>query len=163
MKKDWEYYKKHAVESSTFCDQFQFEAIERLKMTPIENIALLHLIDLREIFGDKNIQINPQKQIGKYRVDFEIIHKPFSSKDAEPSHKIIVECDGHEFHEKTKQQASRDKERDRFLTMEGYTVLRYSGSDIVHHPSRIVSDIDAIIDSESYREVQEALARHGYI
>ena len=41
-----------------------------------------------------------------------------------------VECDGHEFHEKTKEQVSKDKERDRFLQANGVMVLRYSGADI---------------------------------
>ena len=38
--------------------------------------------------------LNPQVEIGKYRVDFELAnHK---------GKKIIVECDGHEFHQKSK-------------------------------------------------------------
>ena len=44
--------------------------------------------------------------------------------------KIGVECDGHDFHEKTKEQAARDKKRDRDLQALGYRVLRFSGSEI---------------------------------
>lgn len=43
---------------------------------------------------------------------------------------LVVECDGHDFHEKTKKQAAADKARDRALLTEGYTVLRFTGSEI---------------------------------
>ena len=44
--------------------------------------------------------------------------------------KIDVECDGHEFHERTKEQAARDRSRDRELTLNGWTVLRFTGSEV---------------------------------
>lgn len=87
--------------------------------------------------------IYPQKQIGDYRVDFLIVfHSDSVLDDAQSkasqrvreSAKLVVECDGHEFHEKTKEQASRDKERDRTLQACGFPVFRYSGSDIYCHP-----------------------------
>lgn len=43
---------------------------------------------------------------------------------------LIVECDGHNFHEKTKEQAKKDKERDRDLQMHGYRIIRFTGSEI---------------------------------
>jgi very-short-patch-repair endonuclease len=43
---------------------------------------------------------------------------------------IVVECDGHDFHEKTKEQVRRDKARDRWLQIQGYPVMRFSGSEI---------------------------------
>jgi very-short-patch-repair endonuclease len=53
-----------------------------------------------------------------------------TSKDVEADKQMIVECDGHEFHERTKEQASRDKERDRALQSAGFLVFRFSGADI---------------------------------
>lgn len=44
--------------------------------------------------------------------------------------KMVIECDGHEFHERTKEQARRDRERDRFLQSIGYLVFRYTGAEI---------------------------------
>lgn len=41
-----------------------------------------------------------------------------------------VECDGHEFHDKTREQAIRDRERDRFLNSNGLTILHYAGAEI---------------------------------
>ena len=85
--------------------------------------------------------IYPQKQIGDFRVDFLLsMYEIQSTPQDNPYHKetvkiredlkLVVECDGHDFHEKTKKQASRDKERDRTLQTCGFPVFRYSGSDI---------------------------------
>lgn len=42
----------------------------------------------------------------------------------------MVECDGHAFHEKTKEQAKRDKKRDRFFQEKNIIILHYTGSEI---------------------------------
>jgi very-short-patch-repair endonuclease len=73
----------------------------------------------------------PQTQIGNYRVDFLIAHVcPNGEKTF-----VVVECDGHDFHERTKEQAARDKMRDRFLTARGIKVLRFTGSEIFRDPT----------------------------
>lgn len=67
------------------------------------------------------VYVYPQLQIEKYRVDF-FIETEFS--------KIVIECDGHDFHERTKAQAARDRSRDRALQALGYVVLRFTGHEI---------------------------------
>lgn len=66
-----------------------------------------------------------QISIGPYRVDFLLDSYP--GRNLRP---LVVECDGHDFHERTKEQAQRDKARDRFLVGRGYRVLRFTGSEI---------------------------------
>lgn len=44
--------------------------------------------------------------------------------------RIAIECDGHDFHERTPEQAQRDKSRDRFLSEQGWIVLRFTGREI---------------------------------
>ena len=61
-----------------------------------------------------------------YRVDFLLAAKTI--KTSRILLQIVVECDGHEFHEKTKAQASIDKTRERAIVSAGYRVLRFSGS-----------------------------------
>ena len=46
----------------------------------------------------------PQVSFGPYRVDFAL----FDQRGASPS-VTIVECDGHDYHERTKEQAQRDR------------------------------------------------------
>lgn len=66
-----------------------------------------------------------------YKLDF-VIKCVFAEGVAgyEKSSLIAVECDGHDFHERTKQQAAHDKRRDRVMTAGGLRVLRFTGSEI---------------------------------
>lgn len=47
---------------------------------------------------------------------------------------VIVEFDGHDFHERTKEQAEHDKKRDRKLTSLGYQILRFTGREVWRDP-----------------------------
>lgn len=102
------------------------------EMTPIEQIVFWHINSA--CIKSKFFYWTIQEQIGKYRVDF-------TFKSADGNKKLVVECDGHDFHEKTKEQASRDKERDRFLQSEGWVVFRFSGSDIWNNPNSVTGEI----------------------
>lgn len=73
------------------------------------------------------IGIESQVVIGEFRVDFVLL-----SPDGKRL--CVVECDGHDFHERTKEQAARDRSRDRELLMAGLPVLRYTGSEIYQRP-----------------------------
>lgn len=74
----------------------------------------------------ERITINPQVEVGPYRVDFLLVA---NRVNAEP-YLLAVECDGHDFHEKTKQQAARDKARDRYFLSRGIAVMRFTGAEI---------------------------------
>jgi len=50
--------------------------------------------------------------------------------------KLAVECDGHEFHDRTKQQAAHDRARDRELLAMGIPTVRFTGSEIHHSSER---------------------------
>jgi hypothetical protein len=54
---------------------------------------------------------------------------------------FIIEADGHDFHEKTKEQAKRDKIRDRHLIQEGYTILHFTGSEIWNDSDGVMKEI----------------------
>lgn len=51
----------------------------------------------------------------------------------EHDYKIIIECDGHNFHS-TKQQIKHDNEKDLAFKKQGYDVLHFSGSQIFNEP-----------------------------
>lgn len=89
---------------------------------------------------DEATFVYQQTTFGPYRVDFAIwdASLPFNHT---PPRVMIVECDGHDFHEKTKEQARRDKRRDRFLVSKGYKVLRFTGSEIWADPDAIADEI----------------------
>lgn len=75
------------------------------------------------------LYIYPQLKIGDYRVDFYII-----AVQHDETKTLIVECDGHDFHERTKEQAQRDKSRDRALVGMGHRLIRFTGSEIYANP-----------------------------
>ncbi len=61
--------------------------------------------------------LKPQVQIGPYLVDFVFMDE------------IIVEIDGHETH-KTKEQRDYDYKRERYFLKQGYTVVRFMGTEV---------------------------------
>jgi len=70
------------------------------------------------------IHVASQKKVNDgYIIDFEL------SGDI-PIVNMAVEIDGHDWHEKTKEQAKSDKERSRFLLRSGYPEIRFTGSEI---------------------------------
>ncbi len=90
----------------------------------------------------EHLLIAPQAELGSYRVDFlltmTIIAPKFELIDGESKatgdnkviKQMILECDGHDYHERTKEQAKNDRTRDRTLQQLGYLVFRYTGSEI---------------------------------
>lgn len=59
-----------------------------------------------------------------------------------PHRPIVIECDGHEFHARREHMA-RDRKRDRDMQLDGYTVLRFTGSQIHTDPNACARELDA--------------------
>lgn len=79
--------------------------------------------------------VRAQAKIGGYRVDFlahSLDHR--RSGNERSWRRLVIECDGHQFHERTKEQAARDRSRDRWLTANGYDVFRFTGSELWRDP-----------------------------
>lgn len=139
MAKDWEYWKNQYIEDQIQTSLSWFKRIENQTRSPIENIACLYLREFaNNDFPPLELEIFPQFKLGNYTVDFLVEHHPTNVN-------IIIECDGHEFHEKTKKQAGHDKKRDRFFTKRGFYVLRYTGSQICENPLEIIKDVEEIL------------------
>lgn len=79
-----------------------------------------------------------------YRVDFLVCCEYLSEDKAR---KYIVECDGFEYHSSSKQQA-KDNQRQRDLENAGYTVIRFSGSEIYNDPVKCVYETLKRLDIE---------------
>lgn len=89
-----------------------FDAIAQLE-SPIE-----HKLMYSMMLNDMVYECTTQLEVGNYRVDF-----------AFTAAKLAVELDGHDYH-KTKEQRMVDAKRDRYLTSEGWTVMRFTGSEV---------------------------------
>lgn len=57
---------------------------------------------------------------------------------------LVVELDGHDFHERTKTQAQRDRSRDRAAVAEGFRVVRFTGSEIHRDTAKCVLEMNAL-------------------
>jgi len=119
-----------------------------LCQSPIEGMMMwaLSAVGALQSGGENVISIHAQHQIGSYRVDFLV-----TVTYVRPPHwsaQIIVECDGHDFHEKTKEQASRDKKRERDLQAAGFSVFRFSGSDIWKDVCACALEVFEFLDGE---------------
>jgi very-short-patch-repair endonuclease len=75
--------------------------------------------------------VRPQAEVDNRRVDF-LIHAFDYNNNGWRS--LIVECDGHDYHERTKEQAARDRSKDRTATLNGRDFLRFTGSEIWRDP-----------------------------
>lgn len=106
----------------------------------------------KEAAFDQAVFVHQQVQIGQYRVDF-LIHDASCPREIAKPRFMIVECDGHDFHERTKEQARRDKQRDRFFQAKGFKVLRFTGSEIWADPEACA---DEIIDQLSTNDHWQA-------
>lgn len=87
------------------------------------------------------VMICPQYPVGAYRLDFAVFVMGFDHSIA----RLAVECDGHDFHEKTKQQAAKDKKRDRDLMLAGWRVFRFTGSEIYKDVGNCISYLDQFL------------------
>lgn len=104
--------------------------------SPIEKIMLMALCiaECQYKIIDKysyGIGILPQIPILKYRVDIDI---EIVNLNGWETKELIIECDGHEFHEKTKEQVKKNNKRDYDLKSAGYDILHFSGSEIYNNP-----------------------------
>lgn len=122
--------------------------------SPIEQLLAIALEAIR--IRDINLYnpfieiIDIEKQLeikcgrNKYRVDF---HIPVAYKN-QVGKNFVIECDGYEFHQKTKEQVEYDNKRQRNLQKAGYTVIRFSGSEIWNDPYGCAFDIKNLILSK---------------
>jgi very-short-patch-repair endonuclease len=65
--------------------------------------------------------------------------------------RLVVEVDGHDYHERTKEQAEYDKVRDRSITFEGYTPLRFTGREVYRDATEVASEVESYLTQEALK------------
>jgi very-short-patch-repair endonuclease len=103
--------------------------------------------------------VKAQHKVPPYRLDIVLRRGISDGRRVFESPLVAVEIDGHDFHEKTKEQASRDKERDRVLQTAGYIVLRFTGSEVYRDPQKCVDQVDDCIE-EHLARIEIAAREH---
>ena len=129
------------------------ESLSDVSSSPIEQILYTAFCFLRKTWGcndyiedienndkwiEEALSIYPQFRVGQYKVDFMVVGTAVGEY-----HRIIVECDGHEFHDRDENQRRHEKQRDRYLQRKGYKVFHFTGSEIVNNPYKIACEVFA--------------------
>lgn len=109
-------------------------------LTPVEQMFEQTFRFWCDIIGDEDFGLIEQAEIeshgNKYIVDF--LFDASSEwnenlcKDA--SIKVAIEIDGHDYHHTSKKQVAHDYERENNLKLDGYEILRFTGSQIYNEP-----------------------------
>lgn len=95
-------------------------------MNELEKTFYPYLIESVKECGCFPEDIIPSAIIGPYKVDF-----LFGG--------FIFELDGYEFH-KSKEQRDRDYKRERYFQKTGYTVIRFTGTEIFLDPNKCAKE-----------------------
>lgn len=120
--------------------------IEQLLAIELEDLKLTNtlkynpFVDVVDVKKQEKIKVKDKK----YIVDF-LIPVWYKNQGAKI---FIVECDGYEFHQKTKKQVENDNIRQRNLQEAGYEIIRFSGTEIYHKAHQCALQIKNIILSK---------------
>lgn len=115
--------------------------IEDIFFAALWNVALLegtHEPEVTDTPAPWLLGISSQVRIEKFRVDFVISVRNAHSNAFK---RLVVECDGHDFHERTKEQARKDRSRDRRLQELGYVIYRFTGAELYRDPVKCAQDV----------------------
>lgn len=114
------------------CEQDYFTHLRGVPIEVFESWKESPDLDRQHMF------ISPQVEVAGWRVDFLIHVFADWAREDQPGpmgwNRLIVECDGHDFHERTKEQAARDRDRDRQAQLAGIEIFRFTGSELWRDP-----------------------------
>lgn len=103
-------------------------------------LALERSGDITDLVLKSQVEVTAKGQ--SYRLDFQVVptyagmFKQLTNHSQHPL--IAIELDGHDFHERTKEQVALRNQRDRVLTSDGWTVWHFSGSELNADPHGVV-------------------------
>jgi very-short-patch-repair endonuclease len=99
--------------------------------SPLEQTLCGAIREWIEVHGFLS-EVRTQVEVGPYRADMMV---------EDDGRKLVVECDGREFHAVTKEQVERDKRRDRYCVAKGIFVMRFTGSEITRDPRGCAAEV----------------------
>jgi very-short-patch-repair endonuclease len=149
-------YEQEMFNMDTYYETFEYLGTGSGKISPIEQILYVAMKTVFHVMSESpsdavydkhgndahshGYDIRPQVKIGKYRVDF-LVGCIGVANSKIYNREVIVECDGHNFHDKDKKQRAYEKARDRYFQSEGLTVFHYTGAEIAGNPIDAASEI----------------------
>lgn len=104
----------------------------------LKEVEIDHGYGVPNLMSSFHMHVWSQVKIGKYTADFLVAYRHGGSNDIRY---LVIECDGHDFHERTKKQAEHDRRRDREMQSSGIPVLRVTGSEVWRSPIKAAFDV----------------------
>ena len=129
--------------------------IEQMLAISLESLFVQNRLDIPLLVDVVAIEKQYEVICGDniYRADFAIPVIYWDSRKI-----FLIECDGHEFHQKTKEQVERDNQRMRDLQKAGYSVIRFSGTEIYHRANKCALEIKNIIQAPAIEFIKESIS-----
>lgn len=133
--------------------RFKFKILHNYLDTTETNLRASLVLLRKQGFVDFELSIQPQVKIDRYTADFTVsLYNPYVCDCCS-----VIEVDGHEWHERTKDQAIHDKKRDRYLVSMNYNVMRFTGTEVFFSPQdcatesicNTVSIVNNILDNKT--------------
>jgi len=99
----------------------------------------------------------------RYRLDF--VLEPMDGwlacalRDAGLALRVGVELDGHDYHERTREQVIARNQRDRDLSALRWKILHFSGAELHENPMRVV--VEAMTAAADALDQAKAALAHG--
>lgn len=85
-------------------------------------------------------KLTAQESVAQYRADFAL-----RARFRAHVFRVAVECDGHDYHGRTADQAQRDRSRDREFVRLGWTPLRFTGRELVRDAGRCADEVIEVV------------------
>lgn len=106
--------------------------------------AIINFSPLEESFSkraeEKSLNLIRQYPVGKYKLDFAYIAK----LGEETIFKVAIEIDGSKYHTTT-EQLNNDYKRERFLLLDDWVIVRFTGSEVYNHCRKCLTELEEII------------------
>jgi len=114
--------------------------------SPLEAAFLAYWTAASRVYHRPDLDLRCQHEVktsrgATYRADFLIAPSPngwYAALLDTGFQGVVVELDGHEFHERTKEQVAQRNQRDRALQADGFPVLHCSGSELHRNGAEVV-------------------------
>jgi len=109
--------------------------------SPLEKTFLIGLMTYTEYIDVwLDGRFSNQLKAENYRLDFAV-------QDPELGIKLNIELDGHNYHERTEEQAVSDRSRDRILSLQGWQVIRFHRKEIDTDLKSCIEQVVAMLRS----------------
>src|SRR3990167_5718970 len=138
------------IAKGNFCAYSPLFETDKPITSPPEQIFYIYWVECCQF---RLVTLEPQYKVGSFYADFYVNCLDYFVNEwpslpieiyraiEQDLPKILVEIDGHKWHEKSLDQVEADKQRERFFIAHGYTVIRFTAREVFKNPVACVMEI----------------------